>query len=114
MIKGNLLRLTVFAAALAGLTACAAPPYVYVAREFDRDSNQFRQGVEDRSKVEICYAKRATQPAEVCRLAAEECGRFGKRAEFIRQTLETCPLRTPVAAVFACLAPGETLSTVQR
>lgn len=89
---------------LAALASCGGQPYVHVAGVYNRNSEVFKKGLADRSEVTVCYSKRKASPAEVTRLAVEECARFGKRARFSDQTLMTCPLFAPVGAVFECLA----------
>ena len=88
------------------LGACALPaPYVYHANEFDRSAVGFGKDPTDISEVTICYASRNTSPADIVALARQECGRFGKVPVFDHQTYTLCPLTTPNAAVYACVAP---------
>ncbi len=114
MIYGKHLRIPIAGALIGIVAACSGQPYVHVASEFNRESDVFLHGITERSSVTICYAKRASQSAEVARLANEECGRFGKRAIFNTRSLQECPLVTPVAAIYRCLAPGERVSDLNR
>lgn len=85
------------------VTACAAPAvYVHNPSEFDRASKSFGKEPEDLSSVTICYNKMGTKPGIVSKLAVEECGKYGKKAVFLEQKLNLCPLFTPIAAVYDC------------
>jgi len=99
---------------LGALTACGGQPYVHAPGEFNRESEAFLQGVTARADVTICYSKRSSTTQAVAQAAAEECQRFGKRAEFMKQSLELCPLTAPAAAIYYCLAPGERISDLKR
>ena len=99
--------LTISGLLLLFITACGGQPYIHLANEYDRESETFLKGITDRDDVTICYAKRKTTPSVVSQMAAAECRRFGKIARFREQTLRTCPLATPIAAVFNCLDPGQ-------
>lgn len=91
---------------LAVVSSCAPPPpYVYIEKEFDRDREDFGQDPTDITSVTICYNKRGTTPDAVVAMAAEQCARFGKQARFAGQDYDTCPLATPAAAHFDCVAP---------
>ena len=96
-------RTSVLFACLAVVAGCAGKPYVQNTGEFNRTSETFLKGVTDREDVTVCYAKSATAAALVTKAAVEECGRFGKTAKFKQQNYETCPLLTPVAAVYDCV-----------
>ena len=86
------------------ITGCSGgAPYVYDSGEFNRESEVYRQGIKDRKDVTVCYSKRATTPHQVSGLAREECARFGKSARFREQSYNSCPLLTPVAAIFDCV-----------
>ncbi len=87
------------------LAACAAPPYVLNADEFNRGSSEFGKDPTDISEVTICYRESSTTPRAVRALAEAECAAFGKTARLIDQDYLTCPMATPVAANFACELP---------
>ena len=86
--------------------ACGGPPYIHDTSEFNRGSEFFSKPRTTRNNVTVCYRKGATTAAAVQRLAAAECGRFGKSAALLEQNLNVCPLLTPIAAVFECQGPG--------
>ena len=94
--------------------ACSAPygnqegktntnAYVYNADEFKRSSPTFAKEPTKIDSVTICYNKYGTKPAVVVSMATEECQKFNKKAEFVRQSLSVCPLFTPVAAIYDCI-----------
>lgn len=100
------LRLLFVVVSLASLTACAAQePFVFAEGEFDRERVGFGQPIADRDDVTICYASNATSPKTVQTLAAKACGAVGKRAVFKGHGERLCPLLTPAAAEFSCVAP---------
>jgi hypothetical protein len=93
--------------------ACSAPggkqdgetntdAYVYNDGEFNRASPTFNREPVNIDSVTICYNKYGTNPAVVVNMATEECKKFNKKAEFVRQSLSVCPLFTPVAAIYNC------------
>lgn len=88
------------------VTACSAPPYVHKPGQYNRASADFGRPVIDISSVTICYHSSSATPQQVRKMAVDECGRFNKRAEFSEQNYETCPLTTPVAAVYSCIGDG--------
>ena len=106
MIRSDLLMLAVAGVLLSTIAGCGGQPYIHLAKEYDRDSETFLRGITERDKVTICYAKRKTTPRIISQMAAEECRRFGRVARLRQQTLRTCPLATPIAAVFDCLRPN--------
>ena len=86
------------------VTACGSPEaYVYKAGEFNRGAKDFGKEPEKIDSVTICYNKFRTKPEIIANMASTECAKFNKKAEFKRQTLKTCPLFTPVAAVYKCI-----------
>ena len=78
-------------------------PYVYDSGEFNRESETFRSGVLDQDEVTVCYSKGATSPLQINELAHNECRQFGKSARFREQSYESCPLLTPIAAIYDCV-----------
>ena len=88
---------------LLSISACGGQPYIYLTNEYDRESETFLKDIIDRDNVTICYAKRKTTPIAISRMAVAECKKFRKIARFREQSLQTCPLDTPIAAVFDCL-----------
>ena len=86
------------------VAACSAPPpYVHVHQEFNRESDVYLHGIASRDDVEICYSKNGTTPQQVTALAKAECARISKVAIFREQSLQVCPLLTPVAAIYDCV-----------
>ena len=77
--------------------------YVYNSSEFVRESATFRSGILDREDVTVCYSKGATSPRQITELARNECRQFGKSAQFREQSYSTCPLLTPIAAIYDCV-----------
>ncbi len=102
------MRLLFSILAVAALGACSVPPYIHQADEYNRASSEFGRPVTDISGVTVCYNSRSATPAQVRKLAADECARFGKKVVFSEQNYTTCPLAAPVAAVFACKGDEET------
>lgn len=105
MIK--ITRSALLLAVLAGLVAACSgqPPYVYRASEFDRTLTTFGQKPDDIEYVNVCYSSRSAQPADILKLATEECAAFRKTAVFReQQTISDCPLLAPTMAVFDCVA----------
>jgi hypothetical protein len=85
-------------------TGCAAPPpYIHREGEFNRELPTFAKEPLNIDSVIICYNKYGTKPEIVANMASAECARFNKKAEFLRQSLDQCPLSTPMAAVYACV-----------
>ena len=83
--------------------ACEAPPaYVHVAKEFDRETDFFLNGVMSRDLVKVCYHKNGATPQQVAALAINECKKFSKRAIFMELNLRVCPLVTPISAIYKC------------
>ncbi len=80
------------------------PPYVFSADEFDRESEIYLKGVRDRDEVAVCYAKDSSTPRAVTELAVRECALFNKKAVFREQSINVCPLVTPMAAIYDCVA----------
>ena len=105
MIRINFLILAVVGVLLLTIAGCGGQPYIHLAKEYDRESEIFLRGITDRDDVTICYTKRKTTPRIISQMAAKECRRFGRVARLRQQTLGTCPLATPIAAVFDCLKP---------
>ena len=71
--------------------------------EFNRELPTFAKEPLNIDSVIICYNKYGTKPEIVANMASAECARFNKKAEFLRQSLDQCPLSTPMAAVYACV-----------
>ncbi len=78
-------------------------PYVYDSGEFNRESEAYRQGIKDRTDVTVCYSKSATTPHQISKMARDECARFGKSARFREQSYSSCPLLTPITAIYDCV-----------
>lgn len=77
--------------------------YVYNESEFNRNSPNFNREPVKIDSVTICYNKYGTKPSIIANMAVEECAKFNKKAEFVRQSLSLCPLFTPVAAIYNCV-----------
>ena len=107
MIRKNSFVLAIVGLLLLSVAACGGQPYIHVADEFDRGSETFLKGITDRDAVTICYAKSKTTPIVISEMAATECKRFGKIARFREQSLQTCPLTSPISAVFDCYDPAQ-------
>lgn len=94
--------------AVAGLTAGCTGGQAYVDKpwEIDRELSTFPNGptLVEGSTVTVCYAKSATTPAAIFKLADDECGRFGMTARIDEQIYTLCPMTTPIAAVYTCAA----------
>ena len=88
------------------LAGCSASTdggaYIYKEGEFNRASPNFAKTPQDIDSVTVCYNKYGTKPVNVATMAKHECAKFNKKAVFLRQSYETCPLFTPVAAIFNC------------
>ena len=92
-------------AAAAFLAGCAADlqPHIYKPREFDRTQSDYNKPLKDRNEVIICFNKLKTKPQLIANMAALECSRFNKNAEFNKQEANFCPLATPIAARYWCV-----------
>ncbi|NQV48138.1 MAG: hypothetical protein HQ504_10190 [Rhodospirillaceae bacterium] len=91
-----------FAISLA-ITSCAQPPFVHKAGEFNRESGEYGKPITDITSVTVCYSSNSTTPQEVSKLARDECAKFEKAAIYSGQDYRTCPLVTPVAAIYSCI-----------
>ena len=88
-------------ALVAILSGCARPePYVFNSSEFERKNIGRPASVP--GMVQVCYSAFATTPEAVVRVAEEECAKFGKTAQVIKQEISVCPMATPVAANYLC------------
>lgn len=96
---------------MAGASACAGPPYVLDADEFNRSSAEFGKGPTDISSVVVCYSSSNASPDQVRALAVAACGEFGKSARYVDQDYLSCPILTPVSANFDCDGPEESTGT---
>ncbi len=98
-VRGRFFGIGLAAAALSG---CAlAEPHVYRAGEFDRRT--FAKSVAAiPGEVQVCYAAKGTTPDQVVRLAEDECAKYSKSAQFIRNEFLNCPLSTPITARYYC------------
>ena len=94
------LAVFLFLAGCSGSTDGGA--YILNAGEFNRNSPNFAKTPQDIDSVTICYNKYGTKPENVATMAKQECARFNKKAVFLRQSFNKCPLFTPVAAIFNC------------
>ncbi len=103
MFSVKIARISVLCAGLFIVAGCAGQPFVQNPGEFNRETAEFIKGATDREFVTVCYAKSATAASLVTKAAVEECGRFGKTAVFREQNYKTCPLLTPVAAIYDCV-----------
>lgn len=101
-------RLSLVAAIVASVTGCTGKePYVDRPYSINRELSEFPDGpaITVDTDVTVCYAKSGTTPAQIRALADGECARANLNAEFTEQSYSNCPLLTPVAAVFRCVAP---------
>jgi len=90
-------------------SACAnVEPYIYNANEYNRESPNFSKEIIDRSEVIICYNKNSTTPEILIKIATDECGRFGKVADFIKHKHFVCSISSPAQAIFKCSCPDFT------
>lgn len=92
----------VSAIAVAGCSGGEA--YVDRPWEIDRDRADFPYGPElrDGQTIAVCYSKSGNRPADVLRLANEECSKAGLTARLDEQIYGGCPIYTPTRAVFVC------------
>jgi hypothetical protein len=88
--------------------------YVLKKNEFNRNDPDFNRPIDDREDVSICYNGIGTSDSDVANLAQEECSRFGKNAVADGESFGECPLFTPVAARFLCVAPEPRRTTTDR
>ena len=98
------------------LMGCAVDlqPHVYIPGEFDRSQSNFNKPLKDRSEVIICFNKLKTTPQKINNMAVLECARFNKRAVFVMQETQFCPLVTPIAARYNCVADTNNQTTGRR
>ncbi len=99
----RLAMLLVLAACLAGCSA--SEPFYYKVSEFNRNLPTFAKEPADIAEVGICYAKSSTTAETVRDMAVSRCAVFGKQAAFRGQDVLNCPMRTPVRAMYDCVAP---------
>jgi len=87
----------------AALGGCAQPaePYVFQSDEFNRRQLPKTSAVIPR-EIKICYSARTTSPDAVVRLAEEECAKYSKAPQFVKNEIYNCPLSTPVSARYYC------------
>ena len=100
--------------ALLATAACAAPPYVYYADEFDRRRANYGQDRTTLSEIIVCYNAKGTKPDEIVRLDENECASVGMKAHFVRTGYEACPLLTPAGAHYTCYDPTGKRKTTQQ
>lgn len=100
------MKIIIYSLTLVGLalitTGCSSPPYIHKAGEFNRESEGFGRPVKDIDQVTVCYSSSSATPAQVARLAVDECARFNKTAMFSEQSYSVCPLVAPMAAIYKC------------
>lgn len=103
-IKRIALVLTLLA--VAGCTG--RPPYIDRPYEINRELETFPDGppVVEGASGTVCYSKSGATPADIKALADAECARGNLKARFYEQTYNKCPLLTPIAANFTCVAAG--------
>jgi hypothetical protein len=107
-MQRQLARLTLVLAVLAAAGGCGeSNPYIYKAREFDRNDKAFNKPPADRVRLTICYNGVGTTDHDIAKLAEAECAKFGKHATALSDGFGPCPLLTPVAASFACVAADD-------
>lgn len=97
------MRLKLFLFIFFFISACSTRPYVHKAEQYDRSSDDFAKTVTDISHVTICYNVFAANPSEIRKLAREECARFGKFVNFLKQDYDICPVTAPMAAYYKCV-----------
>lgn len=100
--------------ALLATAACSPPPYVYRSDEFDRRRKDFGQPPKILAEIVVCYNAKATRPAEIVRMAEEECASVGLKAAFKRTGYDACPLLTPAGAHYICYDPTGKRTTTQQ
>jgi hypothetical protein len=101
------LKFTFLVMMLMGLAACSGePPYVNRPYEINRGLESFPDGPEivSGSTRTVCSSKSASTPAQIRTLASDECAKSGLGIGFVEQVYDVCPLMTPNAAVFECVA----------
>ena len=88
--------------ALAAIAAgCARPePFVLNPSEFERRS--IGKPARIPGVVQVCYAANVTSAEAVVRLAENECAKFGKTSQMIKQDISECPMATPITANYLC------------
>ncbi|MEQ8506561.1 MAG: hypothetical protein RIB80_14650 [Rhodospirillales bacterium] len=85
------------------LGACElSEPYVYDSAAYDREHVDFAKPPKTLSAVQVCYSKYGTKQAEVVKLAADRCAKYGAGIRFSHSSYVDCPMLTPVGAVFEC------------
>ena len=95
------------AALLGTVSACAQPPYIHDSAEFNRESGDFGKVRTERNDVTVCYWRNSTSAQEVASIANSACQEFGKVAVLESQDMGTCPMLTPIAANYACVAQAD-------
>lgn len=102
------IKWTVLALTLVTVAGCTgAAPYIDRPYEINRELETFPDGppIVEGTGTTVCYSKSGATPAQIKALADAECARGGNlKARFISQSLSPCPLLTPIAANFSCVA----------
>ena len=93
-------NLTLFFALSAGCSN--TEPYIFDLSEFDRNSDEYLNGINDRKRVTICTANLKNNYELETLLAKHECSLFGKIAKFSSYSYSECPLATIKAVNFDC------------
>lgn len=97
------------------LGACELPPpHIHHPQEFNREAEGFGKEPEDTKEVTICYNTKTATPADVARMARNECAKFGRVARLKGQDALECPLLTPVGARYTCVKPGDDNGVQER
>ncbi len=98
------IRMVLLAALLPAAAGCDWPdPYVLSIDEFNRSSPNFGRQPEDLETVSICYNGQRTTAEEAMDMARAECGKYGKVAQFVDQSLFKCSLLAPTRVNYRCL-----------
>ena len=116
MIKFSFRQILCSTALIVLLMGCAVDlqPHIYIPGEFNRSQSNFNKPLKDRDEVIICFNKLKATPQKISNLAVLECARFNKRAEFVKQETQYCPLVTPIAARYNCVADTKNQTTGRR
>ena len=97
---------TFFLIAILGfISACTtSTSYIYDRVEYDRKSAAYLDGISDRSTVTVCTSNLSKKLLKEDALAETECNLFEKRSVFVEYSFSICPLVTPRALIYKCVA----------
>ena len=87
------------------ISHCGGNAYIFNAQEFNRQSSAFGEGTEEVDSIIVCYNKASASIEAIRKLAFDGCAEGGKYPILLGQNYSSCPLFTPISAIFSCSLP---------